>query len=62
MLSPWEYEEAQVAALDGLSLLDDRSAIEAVLDFYINSSFSHDAARRALNVIASRQLDLSWLG
>jgi HEAT repeat protein len=58
---PWIYSEIHEAALDGLSLLDDHSAIEAVLDYYINRLGSHKAVRRALNVIASRQPDLSWL-
>jgi HEAT repeat protein len=57
----WIYSEIHEAALDGLSALDDRSAIEAVLDYYINRFGSHGAARRALNVIASRHPDLSWL-
>jgi HEAT repeat protein len=55
------YSEIHEAAIEGLSLLDDRQAIEAVLDYYINRFGSHDAARRALNIIASRRLNLSWL-
>ena len=54
------YSETHEAALDGLSLLDNRSAIEAILDYYNNRS-SRGAAGRALDVIASRQPDLSWL-
>lgn len=58
---PWTYSEIHEAALEGLSLLDDRQAIEAVLDYYINRFGSHYAARRALNIIASRRLNLSWM-